>query len=91
MAAGRVANERFREHIMAMTNDFVGMPMLEVVTPSGAKELWAVAAPHDEAVSIVEREVPAGSIVRPTNRRLPVSPKMERFGPYEARRVEPWP
>jgi hypothetical protein len=63
--------------------------MLEVVTPDGSKQLWAVAAPHREAVTIVQQYVPPGSAIYPTHRRLPVSLKMQGFRPREARRIEP--
>ena len=63
--------------------------MVEVVRPDGTKELWAVAAPHDRAVMIVQQHVPPGSAVYPTHRRLPFSTKMQGLRPLEARKVEP--
>jgi hypothetical protein len=84
-----VENWRVGAHIPGMSNVYVGMPMVEVVTPDGKKELWAVAAPHREAVTIVQQYVPPGSAIYPTHRRLPGSQKMQGFGPREARRVEP--
>jgi hypothetical protein len=79
-----VENWRVGAHIPGMSNVYVGMPMVEVVTPDGKKELWAVAAPHREAVTIVQQYVPPGSAIYPTHRRLPVSQKMQGLGPREA-------
>ena len=72
-----------------MSNVRIGMPMLEVVTPDGSKELWAVAAPHSEAAMIVQQYVPPGSAIYPTYRRNAVSQRMQGFRPLEARRIEP--
>jgi hypothetical protein len=76
-------------HIPIMANTFVGMPMVEVVAPDGSTELWAAAVAHRVAVSVVQKAVPEGYIARTTNRRLPVSSRLEGFRPGEVRKVEP--
>jgi hypothetical protein len=65
------------------------MPMVEVVTPDGQKELWAAATGHSHAVDAVRNAIPANHVATLTSRRLPHSPKMEGFHYGEVRRVEP--
>jgi hypothetical protein len=68
---------------------YVGMPMVEVVSPDGRKELWAAAVAHDDAVEAVRKAIPADYAAKATSRRLPLGPRMEGFRYGEVRRVEP--
>jgi hypothetical protein len=72
-----------------MANVYVGIPMVEVVTPDGTKELWAAAMAHDDAVAAVQRAIPADRVARLTNRRLPIGGRLEGIRYGEVRRVEP--
>lgn len=49
--------------------------MVEVVTPDGTKELWAVAALNDRAVTIVQQHVPPGSAIYPTHVGCRLAPR----------------
>jgi hypothetical protein len=74
---------------LSMANTFGGMPMVEVVAPDGTTELWAAAVAHRVAVAVVQKAVPEGYVARATNRRLPVSPRLDGFRPGEVRKVQP--
>jgi hypothetical protein len=63
--------------------------MVEVVSPEGTKELWAVAARHDEAVAIVRSHIARDHTAQLTNQRPPISLQMQGLSYGEARRVKP--
>jgi len=63
--------------------------MVEVTALDGTKQLWAVAAAHAEAIAVVEKIIPAGSVAALSNRRLPMGQILEGMQYGEARRVEP--
>ena len=80
---------RLGSYSLSMANAFGGMPMVEVVAPDGTTELWAAAVAHRVAVAVVQKAVPEGYVARATNRRLPVSPRLDGFRPGEVRKVQP--
>ena len=63
--------------------------MVEVVTPDGSKQFWAVASAHHQAVDIVAGLIQAGCTATLSKQRAPMSEALRsmRFG--EARMVEP--
>lgn len=67
----------------------VAIPIVQVTAPDGAKSLWVVALPYQEAVEAVKKLVPSDHTAELALRRWRSSPRLARLQPGEVRKMEP--
>ena len=67
----------------------VAIPIVQVTAPDGAKSLWVVALPYQDAVEAIKKLVPSDHTAELALRRWRSSPRLARLQPGEVRKMEP--